>query len=553
MKTRFRFLHTITLLLIGWLLLNRPAAAQGTYNLVGTAHTSPASDCYQLTDNKPQQNGALWYDKPLRLTESFALEFTFNFGSNTDGADGMMMVMQTVGNRILGTPGSGIGFQGLRPSLGIEFDTFQNTNLDDPIEDHIAIVRDGVSDHRLNSFFAAPVPISATSNTVRDGKDHLIRVKWTVGTRLLQVQVDCMPRISQTIDLINDIFNGYKEVYWGFTSSTGGAYNAHTVCIQQDVIIRDTIQACKLEQVALISSISSNGQYNWQPATGLSNSRIRSPRLKVTTDKLYTVTYLDRCSLPKTDTVFVKVKPLPTLSLGGNRQVCENQVVNLTPMLTPATIPVKFRWSTGDSTRQLTPTASGLYRLQITADGCSVSDSALLTFTPPPKLGLTGEPTYNCPLDRPILLNPKASGTGLSYSWTPGGTSDSTLSVSAAGRYNVKVSTKVGCSVEQGFTILDNCLPSASVFIPNTFTPNGDGLNELFEWKSSTDIDARMKIFNRWGEVIFSSDNSSQFWNGTWQGHPCPSTMYAWRLEFRSRQSTTNQWFVKLGEVLLLR
>ena len=527
--------------------------AQTGYTLTGTARTSPASDCYQLTGNAPQQNGALWYDKPLRLTESFNIEFTLNFGTNADGADGMMMILQTVGNRILGAPGSGIGFQGLRPSLGIEFDTYQNTNLGDPAEDHIAILRDGVSDHQLNSLYAKPVPISATSSTVKDGQDHLVRVKWTAGSRRLQVYVDCMPRINQTIDLVNDVFSSYKEVYWGFTSSTGGAYNAHTVCIQRDVVVRDTIQACKLDEVTLVSSISSNGQYTWLPTTGLSDPRVRNPRLKVTADQLYTVTYLDRCSLPKTDTVFVKIKPLPTVSLGADRQVCANQVVALSPTLTPATIPVKYRWSTGDSTRQLTPAVSGLYSLQISADGCSASDSVLLTFNPPPKVKLTGEPTYDCPLDQPILLNPLAAGLNLSYSWTPGGTTDSTLSVSTAGRYSVKISTKYGCSVEQGFTILDNCPPSASVFVPNTFTPNGDGINELFEWKSGTDIDARMKIFNRWGELIFSSEDQRQFWNGTWQGQPCPSTMYAWRLEFRSRQSSTSQWFVKLGEVLLLK
>lgn len=407
------------------------------------------------------------------------MEFTLNFGDNPLGADGVVMVFQTQGDNILGSAAGGIGFKGLQPSLGIEFDTNQNIELGDPAEDHIAVIRDGISDHQLSTNFAPPVPISLTSENVKDGKDYLIRVKWTVKTQLLEVSVNCVPRISQSINLINSVFNGLQDVYWGFTSSTGARGNRHTVCLQKDIVARDTFRVCRLEDLTLVSAVSFTNQYEWQPAIGLDNARSRTPRLTATTSQLYTVRYMDRCSLPKIDSVFVNVKTMPELTLGGNRDECENNVLELTPTLTPTKQALQFRWSTGDTTRQLKPVTSGLYALTITADGCSVTDSSIVTFRV--------------------------------------------------------------------------CLPNALISIPNAFTPNGDGMNDVFDWKSDQTVQARMVIYNRWGEVVFASENPKEFWDGTIQKQPCPPTMYTWRLEYHDQQSGENQWFVKQGNVLLVR
>ncbi|UFH53090.1 lectin-like domain-containing protein [Spirosoma sp. KNUC1025] len=526
------------------------AKAQSGYTLVGSARASAQSDCYQLTADRTAQIGAVWYDKPLELSKSFELEFTMNFGNNPLGADGIVMVMQTAGNRVIGTTGSGIGFQGLKPSLGIEFDTHANPNLGDLSADHIAIIRDGVSDHRLNTEFAPPVPISTSTNNVKDGKDYIIKVKWNAVSYLLQVQVNCLLRINQVVDLKNDIFKGFREAYWGFTSSTGSSANIHTVCLQKDIVVRDTFQVCKLESLTLVSNVSSDNKYTWQPATGLSNPLSRTPQLTATSSQLYTVSYLDRCSELKTDSVFVKVKT-PDVTLESTKEACENVRIDLNPTLTPANESVKYLWSTGDTTRQLSPKTSGLYILTVTKDGCTASDSSTVTFHPLPKLGLQSEPTYDCPQSQPLRLDPQATGTNLTYTWTPGDTHEATLGVIVAGRYTVNIKTNFGCEANQSFTVLDNCSPAASVFVPNAFTPNGDGKNELFDWKSNTEVEVRMQISNRWGEVVFFTTNAREFWDGSKNGQPCPTNIYTWQLEYRSLQN--NDWLVKRGEVLLIR
>ena len=123
--------------------------ATAQYTLQGDA--VPLSDnCYQLTDALPAQVGAVWYDEAIDLEQPFDVQFKMNFGENqgngssaNPGGDGMMFVMQTIGPSAIGALGQGMGFQGLLPSLGIEFDTYLNPDVGDLIQDHIGIISDG--------------------------------------------------------------------------------------------------------------------------------------------------------------------------------------------------------------------------------------------------------------------------------------------------------------------------------------------------------------------------------------------------------------------------
>lgn len=541
------------LLIVGLLCGELAVNAQSNYSLVGSARATPSTDYYFATQDLPgkAQTGAVWCRKLLNLAESFDLEFTVNFGANSNGADGIALVMQTQGTKALGDAGGGIGFRGLRPSFGIEFDTHFNGDMADPDFDHMTLFRDGITNHRLNSSFAAPVPILLSSKNGKDDKNHFVRLAWNAGTRQVQVYVDCVQRISQSVDLIRDIFGGTQQVYWGITASTGTAGNAHTLYLPEQMTKRKSIQVCPKDTVTLVAGIAVDNNYDWKPAIGLSNSKIRTPKLTAAQSQLYTVSYVNYCSELKTDSVFVNAK-MPELNLGGNRLVCENEVVELSPVLIPADAIISYRWSTGDTSRTIKPTTSGLYTLRIMADNCSTTDSATVTFSPVPKLLLT-QPTYDCPLDSFIVLDPRPVGSKLQFYWTPAGTNQPTLAANQPGTYTVKVESEAGCSAEQTFTILDNCQPATMVFLPTTFTPNGDGVNELFEWKSNTEIEARMSVYNRWGDILFSSINSRTFWDGTWKGQLCPSSVYSWQLHYRPRQGRANQWFVRQGQVILLR
>jgi len=77
-------------------------------------------------------------------------------------------------------------------------------------------------------------------------------------------------------------------------------------------------------------------------------------------------------------------------------------------------------------------------------------------------------------------------------------------------------------------------VPAISFYIPNTFTPNGDGLNDTFGIAGEGVQDFRMQIFNRWGQLIFESKNASDRWDGTFQGETVPMGTYVYKVSASS-------------------
>ncbi len=113
----------------------------------------------------------------------------------------------------------------------VEFDTFQNNGgadqgpeaFSDPTYDHIAIMKNGVSDHASSSNLAGPIQASISSVNIEDGVDHDVKIEWVSSSQTLNVYFDCNLRLSITEDFKNTIFEGDSSVYFGFVGSTGGA------------------------------------------------------------------------------------------------------------------------------------------------------------------------------------------------------------------------------------------------------------------------------------------------------------------------------------------
>ena len=183
-------------------------------------------ECIRLTTERPFISGSAWYKDPLDLRGPFEMSFLLVLGKNDElGADGIVFVFHP---RIqTGYRGEGMGFSGLRPSLGIEFDTYQNTHLGDPEADHLAIMANGAAWHGVS--LAGPVTIS----NLEDGVKHPVTVSWDPIIQTLAVYVDNELRISYKGDIINEIFGGNPSVYWGATAATGRKFNFQDLCIKK--------------------------------------------------------------------------------------------------------------------------------------------------------------------------------------------------------------------------------------------------------------------------------------------------------------------------------
>ena len=162
--------------------------------------------CFQLTDNVLWQFGSMWSAGMMDLSQSLDVELDLFFGNqDANGADGIVFAFQQQGTNV-GNPGAGIGYGGIIPSIGVEFDTWANLSMSDPPEDHIAILKNGNVDHTVPNNLAGPVSASATSPNIEDNMYHTVRMVWDAPSTTLSVWFDGVLRLSHTEDIVNTTF-----------------------------------------------------------------------------------------------------------------------------------------------------------------------------------------------------------------------------------------------------------------------------------------------------------------------------------------------------------
>jgi gliding motility-associated-like protein len=121
--------------------------------------------------------------------------------------------------------------------------------------------------------------------------------------------------------------------------------------------------------------------------------------------------------------------------------------------------------------------------------------------------------------------------------------------------YHVRVTTQYGCEAEDDLRIIVACGKGA-VYIPNAFTPNGDGKNDVFYIKGyGIQRVKSFRIFNRWGQLVFQRENflpnDRNFgWDGTFNGKPADSGAFVYITEVVCNEGKP---IVEKGTVVLIR
>ncbi len=441
-------------------------ACSQNYSLNGDA-TSANGSCITVTPNATWQNGSVWYNDLLDLSQPFTLEFQMNFGNvDANGADGMAFVMQTVGANAIGTDGAGFGFQGFNPSFGIEFDTYHNGDLGDLTADHVAFHRDGNIYHNLANNLAGPVTANASGQNIEDGQEHPVKIVWNPATEVLELYFDCAFRLSATIDLVNTIFNGANQVWWGFTGATGGLSNAHVVCLADTYEFNENLEYTICEGASTTISANGNpdGTFIWTPAAGLSNNAIQAPIASPTANTQYCYTYTDVCGNVSTGCVQVNLEAPPVVSAGSNDVFCENDQYTLAGTCNQAD--ALFQWTTVDGnfagvTNAINAVidAPGTYRLTATSAilGCTSNDEVVISETPLPNPTINS-PVSKCTYDNTVL---DIGSSWQSITWADGTTS-SIFTADAPGSYDVVIEQN-NCDVTMTFVVNDIILPNVDL------------------------------------------------------------------------------------------
>jgi len=260
--------------------------------------------------------------------------------------------------------------------------------------------------------------------------------------------------------------------------------------------------------------------------------------LKVTTDSGCTETYLD--------TIHVYQTPHPQIALGS--LACAGIVQFDGSITAPQVDTIHWAWNFGNGlTAGVEDPAvhldAGNYTVTLAAStnlGCADTTSSQIKINPVPEI--KGPKQITTPLGFPVTIPFTYSSDVTNYSWSPAANLDcsncanpvATLLLST--QYIVTVTDSNNCRATDSVFIKTVCT-SDNIFMPNTFSPNGDGVNDVFypRGKSLYNVQS-LSVFNRWGQMVFQrkdfpANSQGMGWDGNFNGHPAPSDAYVYIVE----------------------
>lgn len=247
------------------------------------------------------------------------------------------------------------------------------------------------------------------------------------------------------------------------------------------------------------------------------------------------------CNLSDSTEVTVILTNGLTMDLGPDIVICPGLTATLDPNITAT----GFLWNTGDTTQTITVDSAGTYWVDATLGTCIVSDTIDVDQASGYDLGYDLE---IC-LDGVAVLD--AGVDAVSYVWSTGD-EGRVITVQDSGAYSFTITDAFGCMHTD--TINVSTLESSStVYVPNAFTPNGDGINDVFKAEGLGFEAFELQIFDRWGALIFHGTDINTAWDGTIKGAELvPNGVYVYKLTYNS-SCLGNIPVEKFGHVVVVR
>jgi gliding motility-associated-like protein len=252
---------------------------------------------------------------------------------------------------------------------------------------------------------------------------------------------------------------------------------------------------------------------------------------------------------PNFNTKLLTVNPIPQVSISPSVTFCEGSPQAIVATGSPG---VSFLWSNGTPGATLRPTSSGVYTVTASAGGCPASASVAATINPAPQVNLLPE-AFLCIGDAgSTTLTVSGQLTGVRFLWVNTADTTKSLAVSRVGQYSlVATNRQTGCRTNLQTQVTDRCEPRA--FVPTAFTPNGDGINDVLEVFTAYTTDYELRIFDRWGEVIFATTNPDNKWDGSYKGEKYPPMVYAYLISYGAAYFPDRPRITRRGSVLIIR
>jgi len=291
--------------------------------------------------------------------------------------------------------------------------------------------------------------------------------------------------------------------------------------------------------------------YNWdngqtmQTATALAAST-------------YTVIVTDANGCSQSQSVIVTASNTLSVSVVSTQAGCTVNNGTATANASGGSAPLTYNWNNGQTTQAATSLTAGIYTVNVTdANGCTQIQTVSVTQTPGPSVSASASPNVIFAGTSTTL---SVTG-GTTYVWSPStGLSCITCASPVASPNNttgycVTATDGNGCTDNACVTVLVeiDCANSGELFIPNAFSPNGDGENDFIQayYGNLQCIETfKLVIYNRWGQKVFQSTDPLFTWDGNYKNSTEGSAAFAYYIE---AILINGEEIIKKGNVSLFR
>tara|TARA_B110000091_G_scaffold36264_1_gene38796 strand:- start:21408 stop:26768 length:5361 start_codon:yes stop_codon:yes gene_type:complete len=289
------------------------------------------------------------------------------------------------------------------------------------------------------------------------------------------------------------------------------------------VFVADTVICSNVPSVDISAESTTAKFYEWG-GTGIGSTKT----ISAIDAGNYTVIVTDENGCKQqTNANLYRVDQPELFEIEGDSLACEGGEIELLINVTAD----KIEWSTGEEGQNITTTETGEYNVITTNEGygitCSEGNSKEVEFLPFPILPAEEE-FINCFDYLDVITIKISSPAYIVWNESESDRPDSSLVITQEGIYNATLYHYPMCPIEVEREVIEFC--PMTFFVPNVFTPNGDGLNDTFEPKMSNIESYKIMIFNRWGDLIFTSYDPSNQWDGTVNSNEVQIDVYVYKI-----------------------
>lgn len=285
-------------------------------------------------------------------------------------------------------------------------------------------------------------------------------------------------------------------------------------------------------------------QYNWFPANNLSCTNCSTPLASPLTDITYSVTGKNIYGCSATDSIRIQVKQPFTMKTGLGDTLCKGESFRLMAAGAEEYTWSPSLWMDNSSSDKPTvrPDSSVIYRVIGRDRQHCFADTGYIPVKVYPYPVIDAGEDKTIPAGDVIALKPVISADVTSIKWLPAiGLSCATCATPSASpkqsiTYILEAENKGGCKSRDQVSVFVFC-NNANVFVPNTFSPNGDGNNDVFYPRGKgVYMIQSFRVFNRWGDIVYEQVNiqpndMAKGWTGLHKGKPAPQDVYIYSMD----------------------